>query len=275
MFDVECPSGLKFEAARTWKLGDRRILLDKATVASGRLLHKMLDAVFSKLIDPGPYTFKGTGIDWGKVSNADIIFAAINVRAATRPKFGFNAVCEHCPTTLPLEVDLRTMELIPMSDEGKQHLLDGKLIERVYQHMEYSPDDPDDEGTPVGPQVRLKLRLLLGSDHVSLMRFQKEEDDAGMIEVQNCYHIVEMQVAGGEVWSHTHNFKQIRDFYRGSDWDFQESLDKLVEEVGGGVKTEIEVFCKSCKAEQTKILPFNQDFFIPRGKQRSSFSRVS
>jgi len=275
MFEIECPSGLKFEAARTWKLGDRRILLDKGIVSSGRLLHKMLGAVFGKLIDPGPYTFRGTGLDWERVCNSDIISAAIDVRAATRPKFGFNTVCEHCPTTMPLEVNLRDLERVPMSEEGKKHLRDGTVIERIYQHREYETDDPSEEGTPSGPQVKLKLRLLTGKDHVTLMKFQKEEDDAGMIEVQNCYHIVEMQAEGEDVWTHNVHFKQIRDFYRASDWDFQESLDKLVEEISGGPKTEIEVFCKSCKAEQVKLLPFTQDFFIPRKKQRSSFSRVS
>jgi hypothetical protein len=263
---IECPSGLKFNAERKWVLGDRRILMDRATIKSGRLLHRMLDAVVGSIEDPGPYAFSEGRVDWGQVSNADIVSGVVKIRCMTRSVFEFNSLCEFCSSTMPLQADLQGLDYKKASADGVAHLRTGEPVSRVYQAL----DAPEKEGgNPIGPAIRLKLKLLRGEDHITLMQFQKEESDAGMVELQNCMQILEMQVGEGEVWTWEDDADKIRGFYGRSEWDFDEALEAVIFELGGGVKTELPVICRDCKGEQTQLLPFNQDFFIPRKKRRA------
>jgi hypothetical protein len=266
MYPIECPSGLKFNVSRKWKLGDRRVLMDRQTIKAGRLLHRMLDVVLADIVDPGPYSFKENRVDWGGVSVADIVSGVVKIRCLTRPIFDFNTLCEFCSSTMPLQANLSGLGYKPASPDGVEHLRTGEPVVRVYQAL----DAPAKEGgKPIGPVIRMKLRLLRGEDQITLMQFQKEETDAGMVEVQNCMQIVEMQVADGDIWTWEDNADQIRAYYGNSEWDFDEALEAAIFDIGGGVKTELDTFCRDCKGEQTQLLPFNQDFFIPRKKRRA------
>lgn len=263
MHTIKCPSGLEFQARRKWTLGDRKILMDRAVVRSGKLLHKMLSVVVGHLTDPGPYSFPNDTIDWEQVSNADITSAVIQVRRITRPVFSFDSLCEFCKATMALSVDLSDMEIHQAHQHGLDHLRTGEPITRVYQGL------TEEDGEPIGPKVRMKLKLLRGSDHVTLMGMQKNETDGGMVEVQNCMQIVEMQVGDGDVWTWEFDSDKIRTFYAESEWDFDEALDTEILKLGGGVETELPIVCKECQGEQTQLLPFNTDFFIPRKKRRA------
>jgi hypothetical protein len=270
MHTVICPSGLTFDLKRVWKLGDRKILMNPRTLKNGKALHHMLTAVAGEVQDAGPYEFQtdrdgNLKIDWEKVANSDIVTAIIEVRQLTRAKFAFDVLCEFCNERLPLEIDLRQIERKTMTDEGKANLQTGAPIEReVYQEL-------DEEDEPVGEPIKLKLKLLKGSDHTRLMQFQKEEDNAGMLEVQNCMHIVELQAPGEQPLTADKHFRRIRSYYQNADWAFDEALTQILEETEGGARTSVEIFCRRCNADQEHPLPFNQDFFFPKKRKRGSF----
>lgn len=265
---IECPSGLIFEARRTWKLGDRKILLDRDNLRSGKLLHLMLGAVAGPVLNPGPYSFDGPKISWGRLTHADIVAATIAVRRATRPTFEFNSQCEFCSNTMKLEIDLRDIELKKASEEGIEHIR--SQVPVAYKVQEQS----EESDVPVGPIISMSLRLLTGQDQLDLMKYQKQENDGGMAEVQNCMHIVTLRVGDGEEMNAEQHFSKIRAFYADAAWGFQGVLDELIEQLGGGVESELDVACSKCGGEQTQPLPFNQAFFIPQDKGRSSFKVV-
>lgn len=259
---INCPSGLTFQA-RKWRIGDRRNLHDQRIIKQGLLMRRMLEAVDEGLEDAGPYEFQpGEKVPWAKVCLTDIVDALIAIRIETNPELDYTETCENCGARIPLTIDLRELTKSPMSAAGKQHLSTGDPLERRIPLRE-----PEDGETPGDvPHAVVKIRMLCGQDMPTLTKHYKQ-DPTTMQEVQMVMHLTEIKTPEGNLLQ---QFKKMQDFYAEQDWVFNQELDKVIEEMGGGMDTLVNMDCRRCNAEQQGILPFGAEFFYPRTKRSTS-----
>jgi hypothetical protein len=240
---VTCPSGLAFNA-RKWKYKDRKTLLDADLIRKGQTQIKMLELVAGPVEAVGPYDFQAGGaIDWRKVALADISTALIDIRCMTKPLYEFDVNCPACGRKLELQVDLMGSKRMPMSKEAIDHLR---------------------SDTPLELELcgcKIKLRLLRGRDMTQLVLGAKNSP-AESIEVQQCLHIVELTPPGKEKLTEQ---TFIREFYGDQDDDGElgKGLTRFLDATGGGVDTDVEQSCRSCRREVRVSLPLGESFFAP------------
>ena len=251
---VTCPSGLSFNA-RKWKIGDRRNLHDQRIIRGGLLMRKMLEAADEGVEDPGPYDFEvGKPVPWANVSLTDIIDALIHIRIQTKPVLDYNEICENCGAKLPVSIDLRDLEITKMSADGKAHLSTG---------------EPHVIDVPINGEetiAQVKIKMLRGIDMPILTKHYKQ-DPTTASEVQMVMHIVEITPPGQQTIT---QFRMIQKFFADQDWDFQTTLDEEIDKLGGGMRTQIDMECRRCNAEQQGTLPFGGEFFYPQRKGNTS-----
>ena len=259
MFEIECGSGLKFQA-RKWKLSDRKVLLNQKIAKQGRMLTEMLKVADLGLIDPGPYTDSvfqtGKPVPWDHVLVADIMSALIKLRACNSPTIEFHAPCENeqCSSSKPMDVtiDVREIEIAPPSQTGLEHIRSG---------VPFTSTIHTDEGS-----VPLKLRLLKGSD-LSTMRKYYDQDALEGLDAQTILHIAEVQLPNGDVLE---RFVDIYKWYQDQSFEFNESLLEALAPHGGKVDPVVDFECPTCGHNNRVEVPFGPTFFIPRKNKPGS-----
>ena len=92
---ITCPSGLTGRI-RGMKVREERILSDRKLAKSGGQVDQLLTACWEETLDPGPYDFGESDIDWGKVLQGDRFYALLQIRAQTYgPDYPFAVACQN------------------------------------------------------------------------------------------------------------------------------------------------------------------------------------
>jgi hypothetical protein len=137
---------------------------------------------------------------------------------------------------------IQTGEPFPLAydSEGKAFLLPEELKEL-----------PD-----VKPSATVHIRMLIGNDQSMLLKAQAKEP-AAIEEIAVCHRVMKVTNGEGELTTP----KAIRRFYQMTDWAFQKALKQKIEEVEGGVDSEISMYCRHCDGEQIFVVPLGPKFF--------------
>jgi len=246
---ITCPSGLSFEA-RKWKLGDRKVLLDKTN--STPIQRRALELVSGHVVSAGPYKFgKGEKVNWVEVASPDFMTALVQIRAMTKQIYEYDVWCNRCNQRIELSQDLAQIPVKPMSQTCIDHIAtNAPIILKV-------------------GDAEVHWRVIRGSD---LPRMENIDNQAEMAEVASCLHIAKIVTSEREYT----DMLGIRSFYADADWEFQRVLTDASDLHEGGVTLEIDVRCKTdfCGAVQTQLIQLGIAFFDPSMEpRRSSASR--
>ena len=243
--EVQLPSGMQGRV-RAIKTRDIEILTDAQALRKGTALDHVLGSCWAETHTPGPYAFSGPP-DWSRVLIGDRFAALLAIRMATYGEtYAFKVQCINpmCGERFDWEIDLeRDLSIKPYKPEA----------------LEAFGRDNRFEGTlPDGRKVW--FRLLVGKDEQKAMT-QKGRS----ITLALSTRIVEIDGV--------HPNDKLRTL---DDLDMDEARDVLamLDEMDGGVDTDIEVRCTECGGVQEVALPFvGPNFLLP--KKRSKTTRES
>lgn len=239
---VTCPSGLVFEA-RTWTNEDTLINLDMELMESGLIGLKMVQRAAGAVLDPGPYPFKEGGeIDCALLTNADLTWAALEIRRKTRNMHNFDINCQGCGALLERTQDLNDVEMLPTSQEGIEHIRTGVPIIRKVE------------------DITVEIKLIRGADLPTMAKLQAKDQKA-LFELQVCLSI--KSIADPRYPRPLSSLDAIRAYWKSSSWAFREALEDDIDDLEGGPDLFVDVRCTkiSCHREQVTTIPLDMGFF--------------
>jgi hypothetical protein len=185
-------------------------------------------------------------LHWEHVAAVDRIYALIHLRMLSyRKDYRFRVNCRNCELAFDWSLDLTELDVIEMAPEGIEHLKTGEPIPVTL-----------DGGLSV------LVRVLTGEDETFLATSEVDEELLGV-------HLARRIVKIGEAQAYDEVVSAIKEL-RASDAD---ELRSLTDDIEGGIETTFDVQCKSCKAVQKVILPFEADFFSTQRKSSKSQRR--
>ena len=243
---IECPSGLQV-TVREFLVKDEDLLADQSSVRKGIALTKLLDAITTKLVDPGPYTFDGDKVDWDRVLIGDRLVVFLFNRLATwGPLMDVSVRCpdDRCASLVNVTVDLDKLEIKKLPDEGYRHLKTGEPI---------NVKIPSD-GTEVG------FRLLVGKDERFVQKIQQKAKtslSSSLLKYRLC------DLSAIDV------VEQVRWVENLSSRD-SAFLRAKFDEYDCGIEHSYEFECPRCGHEWKDDVQFGADFLFPAYKKRDA-----
>lgn len=237
---VTCPSGLVGEV-RGFKTKEANILADTSGVRKGTTFDSILKACWLGTSDPSLYALDSRGeLDWQKVLVCDRFYALLQVRAATYGplyEFGFQCSSEVCREKFEWEVDLNELKVKMLPEASKTQF----RTENKFQ-------------TKLGSTGRaVWFKLLTGSDETK-SGAQRAKAREQKITLSLATRIVDIDGV------HPNDKMRFLD-----DLELQDARDLIeaMDEVDGGVDTDLEVECTHCGHIQLVSLPFGREFYLP------------
>jgi hypothetical protein len=245
--EVKCPSGM-VGIVRPIKTKDEKLYTDNRLLRSGNILLEICKRTWIKLVDPGPYEFKDSSIEWEKILQGDLLWLFFEVRKISYgPIYEFKCKCAFCDKpflhSLDLEKDLVTQKF---SEESK---------------ITYVSKQPFETETEDGKLVKFKA-LTVADDQKS----KRLVDGKGMLE----HHAsVVQQLISVEGIESNNIFEFIRYIEEMDAGDF-DLLRERMDEQSCGIDTDIIVVCadRNCGVEDIVTLPLEATLFQKR-KARS------
>jgi hypothetical protein len=245
---ITCPSGLTGRI-RGMKVREERILSDRKLAKSGGQVDQLLTACWEETLDPGPYDFGESDIDWGKVLQGDRFYALLQVRAQTYgPDYHFAVACQNdaCRQRIDWEFDLNDLPVRALSDESRAAFIGDNRFEATL---------PD-------AGVKVWFRLLTGEDERKLPALRRRAGEQ-LLSAMLAFRVSEVEGVAPR------DKKAFLEDLTLRDADF---LVDEFDRVDCGVDTTIEVECPECFSVQEVELPFDRTFFMP-GKERTARRR--
>jgi len=245
---ITCPSGLTGRI-RGMKVREERILSDRKLAKSGGQVDQLLTACWEETLDPGPYDFGESDIDWGKVLQGDRFYALLQVRAQTYgPDYPFAVACQNdaCRQRIDWEFDLNDLPVRALSDESRAAFIGDNRFEATL---------PD-------AGVKVWFRLLTGEDERKLPALRRRAGEQ-LLSAMLAFRVSEVEGVAPR------DKKAFLEDLTLRDADF---LVDEFDRVDCGVDTTIEVECPECFSVQEVELPFDRTFFMP-GKERTARRR--
>jgi hypothetical protein len=234
---IVCPSGLAGEI-RGLKVKELQTLADRSLAQGGKALDVML-GVFSEVTNAGPYPFEVGGVPrWNDVLAGDRFAALIDIRCATwGPEYVFPMKCASCEEPYEWELDLRDLHRKPFP---------AATLSQIRERNRFETEGPRGE--------TVAFKILTGTDEKSIGALRRRNGGRWGLADAICAKV--LSVSG------------IRE---GRERDWVLELDALeardlglrMDEVDGGVETEIEVYCEHCQWRETIQLPFGKTFYTP------------
>lgn len=235
---ITCPSGL---TGRVKPLSARSasVLTDQRAIRTGKAADSILKACWEETLDLGPYPFTG-GVDWSRVLVCDRTVALVGIRQVTYGDiYPLSLSCPTCLQKFFWDVPLSELTMKPLSADAKTRIVAGS----------------NEFATKLSDGRELKWRLLTGKDLTDWMpRFREGRED---LVVQ----VVKSRVVSIEGIQPNQLDGYLSDLVMGEVQDLIVQMD----EVDGGIETEIEVRCPACYFEWAIELPLDlQGMFSPR-----------
>ena len=242
---ITCPSGLSGRI-REIKFRELRILADRQFAKNNTQLDKILTACWEETLDPGPYDFDGSSVDFSKVLQGDRLFVLLRIRALSYdPEYEFSVPCDNraCRAGIHWAVDLRELPVKPLPEESRKLFLSGNRFETVL------------------PQANRKVtfKLLTGADERRMAKLRKSASEQPLATLLN------------------YRLESIEGVEPGDKENFIEDLGMAdvsfllgeFERVDCGVETQIEIECPECQGVMTIDLPFDRSFFLPVSRKQA------
>jgi len=227
---IVCPSGL---SGRIRPLTARAasVLTDAKAIRSGRAADSILKACWVETLDLGPYPFE-RDVDWSKVLICDRTYALMGVRIATYgDTYEINQTCANCENRFFWDVPLSEIPKKELSDLAKTQISSGTN---------------EFESTMMDGR-KIVWKLLTGKDLAqSLPKIRDNRDDL-IVQVVKCRV---KSIEGLDT-------SRIEEYLSGLGMGEIQNLSLQMDEVDGGLETEIEIRCPSCHLEWPIELPLD------------------
>jgi hypothetical protein len=252
---VECPSGLKFNA-RYWTNQDRLQLTSAKNARVGDPLMRIVSRVADVCVEPGPYPFEvGRPIPWSKVAVEDIYAALVIIRRSMKPWHHMPWTCEDANCGHTHEeyfVDLRALEVRPLTDQLKELLADPENVADIEAPLDPQGDFVDSVG----------LRVLRSQDLDRLSKMQRKFQPHEMGDVLVALHIADITTPEGNVID---TWDGVWARYQQGGLDYTRAIgeanDALID--GCGLKPQMTEYCEACGREQKIQVPFDMELLFP------------
>jgi len=247
---VDCPSGLSV-TVREFRVSDEDLLANPASIRKGLAVSSLLEAVTLRVDDPGPYSMHGKDadtakIDWTDVLQGDRMVMLLKTRIFTWGEdLVFRQPCPNCPAHIATEIDLSELEIKPLPETSKTHVLNPK-------------ENPIFVTLPRA-EVKVGFRLLRGKDERQLQKLQKQHKDAQSSAYLR-YRIVEIDGVNMADWT-----AWLRNL-GGSDAAF---LRAQFDEADCGVDQEVDFDCDTCSHVWRDDVRFRADFLFPKYRKKT------
>lgn len=232
--EVSCPSGLRLRM-RGMKVKDEQLFANRKLAQSGRLISELLRVCFEEVLDMGPYSFDGPPI-WDQLLASDRTYALIQVRIASYGSdYEFRVTCDACRHVYGWGVDLDDLDVIPVSEQGIEHVRSGQPI----------PVELCDGST-------VMCRLSTGEDEAYLAGLGAK-DEHKILTYSLARRITTLN--GKD------RFKSIVGELEELPAKVGDDLWNKTDDLEGGVETSFDVECPRCGSDQQVSLPFEAGFF--------------
>jgi hypothetical protein len=245
LFTIKGGTALTIEA-REFKVSEENLATSPASIREGRVKTKLLEAVVTDVVDPGPYNVSKTGrINWDEVLEGDRDVLLKALRSATwGPDYFRDDNCPLCQQATENWFNLDAFPVQELPESSLEHVKTGKPIECVLPRS----------------KRRVLFRLRRGKDERELRKirdFREEEIPQALLELQ----VISVEGVGpGDA---------LKDFLQnlpGLDSSF---LRKAMDKANCGVDQKGIWRCK-CGHRWTKDVDFTTDFFFPEYREKNA-----
>jgi len=248
MFEVTCPSGFQ-GVFRGMKVRDEQLFSDRKLAKSGRTISALLDACWLETKEQGPYVIPtATRPDWDAMLLADRTYLIVQLRIGSYGEnYDFRVTCGNCRNHFVWGVNLKELDVKPVSEAGKQHVKTGEPL---------LVDLPDGR--------KVKVKLLTGKDEEFIGKLSAKDEVKTLT-----YHLSRrlLEIDGKTRWEDI--VKIVEDMETG----VADHIWNVTDELEGGVDTSFDIECAECHRLQQVVLPFEAGFFSSR--KRFALSKES
>lgn len=232
---VTLPSGLSGEI-RGLKGKEAKLLTDQVAVKRGIYVDQILNACWTRTLDPGPYP-ESEKPDWSKVLNGDRFAALIQFRALTfGSDYTFKTPCTSCgePITITLDVS-KELACKPLSAADRQCFISGNRFTVTFKGK------------------KIVFRLPIGEDEQKASRGSVDTMYLATLN-SRIYEIEDVPV-----------LEKLQFLEEAPLGDLME-LQNMFDEHDCGVETDLlGIDCPSCGATQESVkIPFGAAFLAPK-----------
>lgn len=254
-FPVTAPSGLK-GSIRKLKVKEANILANSASARRGSTFDDMLRGCWLGTDDPGPYPptvcrVDGT-TDWAKVLVADRFHILMQMRIATYgPIYTFKYQCDRqsCRESFDWEIDL--------VKDLQYRQLPAESIDRFKTDNRFETTIPS-----IGRKCWFRLQTGEMEQKASQLARQRKVE---VMTLSLASRIIEIDGVEGN--------DKLR-FLDELDMDDAVALIDKLDEVDGGIDTDVNIECTACANSMAVKLPFEREFWLPL-KRRSPSMEVT
>lgn len=244
LFTIKGGTTLSVEA-REFKVTEENLATSPAAARDGRVKTKLLEAVVTDILDPGPYNAPGGRINWDDVLDGDRDIVLRDLRVITwGPDYFRDDACPMCQQPTENTFDLTLFPAQPLPETSLEHVKTGKPLECSLPRS----------------KRRVQFRLRRGKDERELRKirdFREEEIPQALLELQVIS--VEGVAPGGETKAFLANLGGMDSSY----------LRKAMDKANCGIDSKGVWRCK-CGHRWTKDVDFTKDFFFPEYRERSA-----
>jgi hypothetical protein len=248
ILSITCPSGLAGDV-RGLKGREANLLTDRTAWRRGRVFDEILAGCWIATTDWGLYDTSDR-LDWSKVLVADRFYALLQIRRATfGDEYAFRLQCTNDACREAFEWSLRLSELPvrALSEESKAIVRSGNRFETTL---------------PVDGR-KVWFRLQTGADSArASARLQEQATQGrrgGALLTALASRIREIEGVAA---------RDLPRFLEDLDLADHAALLARLDEVDGGVETDIDVECPHCLALQRVRLPFGMEFWMGKATRR-------
>ena len=247
--DITLPSGAKGRI-RGLKGKELNLFANRAAARRGKTGLQILNSVWLETTDPGPlYTDK---VDWSKAPQCDRFTALFYARIATfGSEYEFRHQCGSCGKKFTWAEDLDKRPIKPLPDESADAFVagnkfsagvvapEGDVRKVVFQMLTPKLEDKIEQAQNLAPAEKTTAALAQ-----RIVSIEGVESGKGPVKVF------------------------LNELDAGSLFDLMEAMD----DVDGGIDTNIEIYCVHCGEGEELELPLGRAFWTPERRKRSTTS---
>lgn len=244
LFTIKGGSSLTVEA-REFKVTEENLATSPAAIREGRVKTRLLQAVVTDVVDPGPYaTTRDGGINWEDVIDGDRDVILRELRVVTWDKDYFrDDACPICQQPTENNFDLTAFPVQKLPESSLEHVKTGKPLECVLPRS----------------KRKVQFRLRRGKDERELRKIRDLRED----EIPQA--LLELQVISVEGILPVDTSGYLANL-GGMDSSY---LRAAMDKANCGIEQKGAWRCKSCGHRWTKDVDFTTDFFFPEYREKN------
>jgi endogenous inhibitor of DNA gyrase (YacG/DUF329 family) len=247
--ELTLPSGAKGRV-RGLKGREINLFANRSAARRNKTAQQILSNVWIETVEGGE--LYGDEIDWKAAPQCDRFTALFKARIATfGPDYTFKHKCGDCGKRYEWTENLEQRPVKPLPQESIEAFKNGNRF-----HTEVT----DPEGTVRRVAFQLLTQKL--EDKVQQVQSLAPKEKATASLAQRIVSVEGLDSGKGPIK------RFLEDLDAGAFFDLIEAMD----EVDGGIETEIEVECPHCGEVEDLEIPLEEEFWAPQRRKRSSTS---